>query len=177
MTAQNDSAIEDGHGHRWFLVLNGSRGMALVQRVGRPGYDTLRQWDQPEARMPDHVLGEDRPGRAFPAAGSRQRSGMEYEREDDSPKAHAKRDLLHQIARDAVEALRRGDATGLVLVAPAFLLTELRELIPQDLRHAIAGEHAGDWTQLPREEIFTRLDALRRGADQPPTTSAVKGAT
>jgi hypothetical protein len=43
------------------------------------------------------------------------------------------------------------------------LLVALRDMIPSELHHAIAGEQAGDWTQLPTEEVFARLDALRRG--------------
>jgi protein required for attachment to host cells len=163
MKERQSGAIEGGHGHRWFLVLDGSRGKAMVQRVGRPGYDAVRSWDAPEARLADHLQGGDRPGRAFPAAGSVQRSGMDPEDRNETPKGQARHDLLHRIAQDAVQALRQGAAGSLVLVAPAPLLATLRGMIPPGLHHAIAGEQAGDWTQLPTEEVFARLDALRRG--------------
>ncbi len=161
MPTRESGVIGEGHGLRWYLVLNGSRGTAYVQRVGRPGYDAVRHWDAPDARTPDHVLGEDRPGRAFASAGASQRSGMEYDNKDDSPKEHAKRDLMAHIAAEAAAALRDRQVTGLVVVAPPPQRHILKDHLPHDLRQAILAEHDGDWTKLPLEEVFERLDALR----------------
>lgn len=52
----------------WFLSANGSRAQAYVKRKQDSGYDQLRAWDAPEARMRDAELGEDKPGRAFASA-------------------------------------------------------------------------------------------------------------
>ena len=148
---------------RWFVVANGSRAQVWVQRADGPGYDRIRAWDEPDARAHDHEPGEDRPGRLFPAAGAAHRSGIERDVRDDSPKEHARRELLHAVAADLAAALRAGEAEALVLVAPAPVLKTLHDALPQDLRRAVAGEQSGDLTQLPAAALFERLDALRRG--------------
>ena len=51
----------------WYLLANGSRAQAYVKRAEDSGYDQVRIWDAPEARMKDSELGEDKPGRAFAA--------------------------------------------------------------------------------------------------------------
>jgi protein required for attachment to host cells len=160
-------------GEHWFVVANGSRAKAYVKRVAASGYDVVAEWDEPEARMRDAALGEDRPGRAFAGGPGRrdaaalghtgmvQRSGMDWDRVDDSPKEHAKRNLMQRIAEDVAASLRSGAAKGVVLVAPGRLRGELRERIPNDLRHAVLAEHDADLTQLPTAEVFRHLDALR----------------
>jgi protein required for attachment to host cells len=153
-------------GPTWYLLLNGSRGTVYARRDDRPGYDALRHWDAPDARTADHVLGEDRPGRAFASAGAGQRSGMENEGKDDSPKEHAKRDLMHLIAGEMAQALRAHQVATLVLVAPTPQLQALRHGLPAELHPAIRAEHAGDWTGLPTAEVFARLGSLRENAER-----------
>ena len=157
-------SIEGGHATRWYLVANGSRGRAYAKRLGESGYDVVKSWDSPDARAKDSVLGEDKPGRAFASAGSSQRSGMEYDNKDDSPKEHAKRDLAHHMAEDLAHAVRAGQAQSVMLVAPAPVASAIRGHWPHDLGKAIAGEHHGDLTSLPTAEIFARLDAFRHEA-------------
>ncbi|MBX6375738.1 MAG: host attachment protein [Acetobacteraceae bacterium] len=163
MTEENDTMGENGQGRRWYLVANGSRARAYVQRVGESGYDLVRSWDEPDARARDSELGEDRPGRVFASAGSTLRSGIERDAKDDSPKEHARRDFLHGLADDLVAALRAGEASGAVLIAPTPVLRQLKEEIPRALHDALHGEHPGDLTQLPTGELFERLDRIRRG--------------
>lgn len=161
---ENPSPAEPGP-HRWFVVANGSRARAYVQRIGETGYDTVREWDSPEARMTSAELGEDRPGRVFPAAGSASRSGVETESQEQSPKGHAMLSFEDLLVEDLTQALRRRELSGLYLVAPAPLLHRLRDSFPTDLRQALIGEHAGDFTQRPTADVFHHLDALRRGEE------------
>lgn len=158
------SSRNGGQGGRWFVVANGSRGRAYVKRLGETGYDIAREWDEPDARARDSALGEDRPGRAFAAAGATQRSGMEYEGKDDSPKEHAKRDLARRIAQDLAEALRSGAAISAVLVAPPPVAAAIRHHIPHAQAGAVADERHADLTGLPAAELFARLDQLRHGS-------------
>ncbi len=155
---------ETGPARRLYLVANGSHGRAYVKRLGETGYDVELEWDSPEARMKDAELGEDRPGRAFPAAGSAARSGMEHDKKDDSPKEHAKRDLARRMAEDLAGALRARRVDSVVLVAPAPVAAAIRGHVPHDLRHALAGEDHHDLTGLPLADLFARLDALRHGS-------------
>lgn len=162
---ENPSPAEAGQ-QRWFVVANGSRARAYVQRIGSPGYDVVREWDSPEARMASADLGEDRPGRLFPSAGAVQRSGIEPESAEASPKGHAQREFLESLLDDLVQAFRRKEMSGLYLLAPAPLLHRLRDELPTDLRQHLVGEHAGDYTQRPTADIFHRLDELRRESER-----------
>lgn len=155
------ASIEGGHARRLFVVANGSHGRAYAKRLGESGYDALLEWDAPDARRKDADQGEDRPGRAFPAAGATARSGMEWDDKDATPKGHARRDLAHRMAEDLAAALRAGQADSLALIAPAPVAAAVREHLPHDLRPALAGEYHHDLTSLPAAELFARLDALR----------------
>ena len=162
MSNSRNGSIEGGHATRWFIVANGSTGRAYVKRLGESGYDSIRDWDEPDARTKDSELGADRPGRTFQSTGSA-RSGMEYEGKDDSPKEHAKRNLARRIAADLVQALRERTVVSVVLIAPAAAAKAIRAHIPQDLVPALAAEEHADVTHLPTADIFARLDGFRHG--------------
>jgi hypothetical protein len=157
------TTIEGGHARRLFLVANGSHGKAYLKRLGETGYDAVMSWEAPDARRKDSDLGEDKPGRAFASAGATQRSAMEYDGKDDSPKEHAKRNLARRMAEELVDALRAGTADSLVVVAPAPVAQAVTGHLPHDERRALAGEEHHDLTGLPLADLFVRLDALRHG--------------
>jgi protein required for attachment to host cells len=150
--------------HRWYLVANGSRARAYVPRLGSPGYDIVREWDAPEARLTGRDAGEERPGRVFASAGVAQRSGIEPETEEQAPKGHARHAFVERLVADLTHALRGRELSGLSLLAPAPMLHRLRDAMPTDLRHALVAEHAGDFTQRPTADVFAHLDQLRTGA-------------
>lgn len=155
--------IEGGQARRLFLVANGSHGQAYVKRLGESGYDSVMAWYEPDARRRDSEQGEDRPGRAFASAGSAQRSAMEYDGKDDSPKEHAKRDLAKRMAEGLAEALRAGRADSFAVIAPAPVAHAVLEQMPPEQRRTLAGEAHHDLTGLPRADLFARLDGFRHG--------------
>lgn len=161
---QRDTTIEGGHARRLFLVANGSHGRAYLKRLGESGYDAVLAWEEPAARTKDSEQGEDRPGRAFAAAGASQRSAMERDGKDDSPKEHAKRDLARRMAEDLAATLRGGKADSLVVVAPAPVAQAVTGHLPGEQRRALAGEAHHDLTSLPVADLFARLDGLRHGS-------------
>lgn len=163
MSRPDTTSPADPGPHPWFVVANGSRARAYVQRIGAPGYDVVKEWDSPEARAHDAAIGEDRPGRVFAAAGATQRSGIEPEDAGATPKGHAQHDLMMTLVEDLTRALRGRELSMLYLLAPAPLLHRLKEHLPTDLRHALAGEGSGDFTQRPTADVFAHLDTLRRG--------------
>jgi hypothetical protein len=165
---ESPSPAEPGS-HRWFVVANASRARAYVQRIGSPGYDLVREWDVPEARMTAADLGEDRPGRVFASAGETQRSGVETEDMNASPKGQAQRDLMEALVEDLTQALRRREISGLYLLAPAPLLHRMKDALPTDLHHALVGEGTGDFTQRPTADVFAHLDKIRHEAGAGPT--------
>lgn len=135
----------------WFLLANGSRAQAYVKRKQDSGYDQLRAWDAPEARMRDAELGEDKPGRAFASAGAMQRSAMERDGKDDGPNEHAKRDFLEGLARDLAAALSAKEMDSVAITAH----------LPGPARKAVTGEEHHDLTSLPHGDIYARLNAFR----------------
>ena len=145
----------------WFLLANGSRAQAYVKRKQDSGYDQLRVWDSPEARMRDAELGEDKPGRAFAGAGATHRSAMERDGKDDSPKEHARRDFLEGLAHDLASALASGDMETMTLIAPARVAEAVTTHLPAPARKAVTGQEHHDLTSLPHADIFERLDAIR----------------
>jgi len=148
-------------GRQWFVLANGSRAQAYQKRKQDSGYDQVRIWDAPEARMRDAELGEDKPGRAFAGAGAAQRSGMERDGKDDSPKEHAKRDFLEALAHDLAAALAAKEMDSLAIIAPAPVAQALTAHLPGSARKAVTAEEHHDLTSLPHGDIFDRLDALR----------------
>lgn len=143
----------DGGGRWWYVVANASRGRVYVQRVGSPGYDTVRDWDDPGARIAGRT-DKDRE--------------LEFQGSVRADTAHDPHDLPDLIARELTDAVRRGEATGLYLVAPAQILPRLRDALPNDIRARLLGEHGGDLTLLPRGELFERLDACRHALGEAP---------
>jgi hypothetical protein len=145
----------------WFLLANGSRAQAYVKREQDSGYDQLRVWDAPEARMRDAELGEDKPGRAFAAAGATQRSAMERDGKDDGPKEHARRDFLEGLAHDLAAALLAKEMDSIAIIAPAPVAQAIIAHLPGPARKAVTGEEHHDLTSLPHGDIYARLDAFR----------------
>ena len=148
-------------GRQWFILANGSRAQAYAKREQDSGYDQLRAWDAPEARMRDAELGEDKPGRAFAGAGAVQRSAMERDGKDDSPKEHAKRDFLEALAHDLAAALTAKEVDSLAIIAPAPVAQAIIAHLPGPARQAVLREDHHDLTSLPHADVFARLDALR----------------
>jgi len=145
----------------WYLLANGSRAQAYVKRAEDSGYDQVRNWDAPEARMKDSELGEDKPGRAFAAGGSVRRSGIELDGKDDSPKEHARRDFLEGLAHDLAAALTAKEMDSIAIIAPAPVAKAIIAHLPGPARRAVTGEEHHDLTSLPHGDIFARLDAFR----------------
>jgi len=156
----NPSPAEPGP-QRWFVVANGSRARAYVQRVGSPGYDRIREWDAPEMRMTAADRGEDRPE----APEGVKRVGVETEDMERSPKGNTLDPFEDVLVDDLTQALRRRELSGLYLVAPAPLLHRLRDRLRTDLGRVLFGDHAGDFTQRPAADVFRHLDSLRRGEE------------
>ncbi|MCZ8278781.1 MAG: host attachment protein [Acetobacteraceae bacterium] len=156
-----DNSNEDAAPRHWFILANGSRAQAYVKRTQDSGYDQLRAWDAPEARMRDAELGEDKPGRAFAGAGAMHRSAMERDGKDDSPKEHAKRDFLEALAHDLAAAFAAKEVDSLAIIAPAPVAQAIMAHLPGPARQAVLREDHHDLTSLPHADIFARLDALR----------------
>ena len=136
--------------HRWFVVANASRARAYVQRIGSPGYDEARAW---EDEGPRHKGATDLRPHGGPAAAA-------------DATAHTPRNLMEELVGDLAQAVRGGEVRGFYLLAPPGLLAELKAALPNDIRPKLVAEHGGDLTQIPHGELFARLDELRRHAPE-----------
>jgi protein required for attachment to host cells len=141
----------------WFVIADAARAEVLVKRKDRPGYETLRTWENPDVHAKAHELGEDRPGRAFDSVGPH-RSAMEPR---ETPKEAAKKDFARELVADLDAAVASGEPRAIVLVAPPRLLGEIRAIMPASLAAVVREDYAKDYTQLPRAELFARLDEMR----------------
>lgn len=141
----------------WYVVADAARAEALVKRRGESGYDTVRTWENPDAHRRDAELGDDRPGRAFDSLGP-QRSAMEPR---ETPKEAAKKDFARDLVAALDAAVASGETDSIVLVASPRLLGEMRAKLPASLAERVRETVAKDYTQLPRAELFARLDELR----------------
>ena len=145
---QDIESPADAGMHRWFLVANASRARAWVQRVGSPGYDEARAWEDEQAR---HSGATDlRP----------------HDAAADDATARTPRSLLEALLHDLAQAVRGGEVRGFYLLAPAGFLAELKAALPNDVKGRLVAEHGADLTQLPKDQLFARLDTLRREAPE-----------
>jgi hypothetical protein len=149
------------HAPDWCVLANASRARAFVRRADAPGYDEVRSWDSPAARAHSAELGEDRPGRVFAAAGATQRSGIEEEDPEATPKGHARHAFLAEVAADLAAAWQGRLFSRLHLLAPAPVLERLRHALPPSMRSALGAVAPGDFTQRPLADIHAQCDRLR----------------
>jgi Protein required for attachment to host cells len=138
----------DSGTHRWFVVANASRARAWVQRVGSPGYDEARAWEDESVRNKGAT--DLRP----------------HDPDPDATTAHTPRNLMEEMLGDLAQAVRGGEVRGFYLLAPAGYLAELKAALPNDIRPRLVAEHSADLTQVPKDQLFARMDALRRGAPE-----------
>lgn len=141
----------------WFVVADAGRAEALVKRRGESGYDSVRSWENPDAHLKAHEMGQDRPGRAYESSGTR-RSAMEPR---ETPKDASEHDFARELAGALDAAVASGEAARIVLIAAPRLLGDMRPMLSRAVQAALAGEHAKDLTKLPRAELFARLDEVR----------------
>lgn len=59
-----DGTPADDGARRRFVLTNASGGLAWVQRIGAPGYDPMRAWDDPGARIAGAATAPTRTGRS-----------------------------------------------------------------------------------------------------------------
>ncbi|MDI3305460.1 MAG: host attachment protein [Acetobacteraceae bacterium] len=141
---QDIESPADAGMRRWFVVANASRARAYVQRIGSSGYDQVRDWEDEHARFSG---GTDRLPHDAAAANAT---------------VHTPRNLLEMLVPDLAQEVRAGQVRGFYLLAPAGFLHELKAALPNDIRQKLVGEATGDLTQVPHDQLFARLDSLRR---------------
>lgn len=135
------------------LVADGARGELLRRRPGAPPFETVATFANPEARLPDRALGDQRPGRTHESVGPR-RSAIEPRT---TPRTHALIAFADTLAEALDRSVRDTPRTRLVLAAPPRLLRMIEARLPTRVAAAIARTVPKDLTRLPRLALQERL--------------------
>lgn len=101
-------------------------------------------------------LGADRPGRVMESA-TTGRSAMEPRKD---PKEAAKENFVTVIADALANERERGAFEELMLVAPAGVLTELRQKLSKPVAELVVSDLQKDLTKVPDHELGFHLSAL-----------------
>ena len=141
-----------------FLVADASRAVLWRRRTGESGYAELASFDNPKARLDDHELGSDRPGRVFDGSTGRS-SAVEL---GSGLRDAVRRAFATDLAMALEQALVPGERFG--LVAPARFLGLLADALPRALAARRAVQLDADLTRQPKADLFQRLDRLAHEA-------------
>jgi protein required for attachment to host cells len=142
-------SIETGD---WVVVCDGSKAL-ILENAGDSVFPDLRT---KEVREQDGLAtrqrGSDTPGRVHQSEG-RARSSVDQTDWHDQ----AERIFLEGVVARLFAALKDGETSGLIVVAPPRALGMLRIAYPNAIRAAIKAEVDKDYVKLPLHEIEGRL--------------------
>lgn len=137
----------------WALVMDGAHALFFARDSLLEPWQSLSSIDQ--EIPPERELARE-PGRSFESVG-----GARHRMGDDGRERRA---LKRHLAERAVERLEQGRRAGafeqLLVVAPAAVLGDLRQLMGPQLTACVRAENALDLTGLPQHELLTRLDGM-----------------
>jgi protein required for attachment to host cells len=141
--------IESGD---WVVVCDGSKAL-ILENAGDSVFPNLRTKEVHEQDgLPTHQQGADAPGRVHSSDGTARSSVEQTDWHD-----QAERAFLEGIVTRLDAALKHGETSGLVVVAPPRALGMLRVAYPNGVRSAVKAEVDKDYVKLPLHEIENRL--------------------
>jgi len=140
--------------HDTFIFIGDGRKALFLRNHGDEKFPHLKvERVLTHPNPPTREQGSDRPGRAFKRAGTNRRAGMDVTDWHDLEEHRFARDVA-----DAIERLVRGrGAKGLVVIAPARTLADLRQAFHADVKNKIIAEIDKDLTKHPVLEIEKQL--------------------
>jgi len=142
------------HHDEWVVVCDGTKAL-LLQNTGDAKFPNLKMREVFEQKdLPTHLLGSDKPGRAFSPAG---RSHGTVEQTDWHNQAEQA--FLTQLAQKLDAAVAAGKAKSIILVASPRALGMIRSAYSNALRAAVRAEVHKDLVKLPIHEIEKHLTA------------------
>ena len=124
----------------WVLVANSSYAMILeVKGLGKEIH-LLQKIDFPDGRKRDRDINTDKPGRAFASTGAvRHAVGSSVD-----PHQHEQEIFAHQLSKLLHKAKSEQQFDDLSIIAPAHFLGELKAVLTDQVKHAIAKEVSKD---------------------------------
>jgi protein required for attachment to host cells len=137
----------------WLLVADAGRAVIYSADTPRGPLHEVRDFIDPESRLPEQELARDRPGRSFDSFGE----GRHAMAPHTSP-AEVAADRFAQLLADAVETARqRGRFEHLGLVAPPQFLGRLRQALSAPAARQVVLELDKDLTRDDAESLRAHL--------------------
>jgi protein required for attachment to host cells len=137
----------------WYVVADGGRARIVQKRDGQETFDTRQEFVSANLHRHTHELGTERPGRVHESAASAHHA---VQPRQDLHQAD-KQNFVHEVAAVLNEASQRHEFDGLVLVAPAHALGDLRQALDAATQRKITGELQKDLTNVPDGDLAAHL--------------------
>jgi protein required for attachment to host cells len=135
-----------------YVIADGGRAR-LLERDETGAFRTTSSFVSTELQKTSHELGLDRPSRVKESAGPA-RHAIEPRR--DLHEA-AKEDFIRAVAADLAALHKQGKFDELVLIAPAGVLTELRDALAKPTAGIVVKELQKDLTKVPDHDLASHL--------------------
>jgi protein required for attachment to host cells len=144
----------------WYVVADGGRAR-ILQKRGRQGnrqeaFDTCQELVSANLHRQTHDLGTERPGKVRESATSARHAAQPRQDLHEADK----QSFVHEVASVLNEASQRDEFDGLVLVAPAHALGDLRQALDAATRRKIMSELQKDLTNVPNGDLAAHLSDL-----------------
>ncbi len=136
----------------WYAIADGGRAR-FVERDERGAYRTVVSFDSADLHHKASDLASDGPGRVMESA-TPARSAVEP-RQD--PKRAAKEDFVKLVADELAAEHERGAFDQLMLVAPARVLTELKQKLAKPIADLVVKDLQKDLTKVPDHDLTEHL--------------------
>jgi protein required for attachment to host cells len=136
----------------WYVIADGGRAR-FVERDTNGAFRTITSFVATELHARAHDLGRDRPARVMESANSA-RHAVEPRR--DLHQA-AKEDFIRTVADTLAAEHGQGQFDALVLVAPARVLTDLKNSLDQSVAETVVSDLQKDLTKVPDHDLATHL--------------------
>ena len=144
------------HAKVWYVIADGGRAR-FVERDENGAFRTVLSFVAAELHKRSHELGLDRPARVKESANTA-RHAVEPRRD---LHAAAKEDFVKLVAEQLDAERERGQFDKLVLVAPARVLTQLKDELSKPIAEIVVSDLQKDLTKVPDHDLAEHLVPAR----------------
>ena len=159
----------------WYVVADGGRAR-IVRKRARQGdrqqaFDTVQDLVSADLHRVTHELGTERPGRTRESATSA-RHAVQPRQDLHRAENRTSRTRSPRVERRPASA---DEFDGLVLVAPAHVLGDLRQALDEPTQRKITAQLQKDLTKVPNPDLATALSGFERRLREPPPPARRRG--
>ena len=136
----------------WYAIADGGRAR-FVERDAEGAFRTVVSFESARTHAPTRDIGADRPGRVHDSVGP----GRHAVEPRSDFKQEAKDDFVKLVADELGAELEQGAFDQLMLVAPAGVLTELKQKLAKPVADVVMRELQKDLTNVPDSALTEHL--------------------